>query len=215
MRPLPAQAVRNTVRHGDCVPLMRRMDAASVDFILTDPPYICRYRDRAGRTVANDNHGRWLEPAFAEMFRLLKPDSLCVSFYGWNQADQFISAWRQAGFQLVGHMVFQKPYASSARFLEHRHEQAYLLAKGRPPLPSVPLCDVQGWKYTGNQLHPTQKPVEILRPLVRTFCPAGGLVLDPFCGSGSTLVAATYEGRSFVGIELDHQHCSTARQRLA
>ena len=95
MRPLPAQAVRNTIRHGDCIKLMRRMDAASVDFILTDPPYICRYRDSTGRTVANDDNGRWLEPAFAEMFRLLKPDSLCLSFYGWNQADRFIAAWER------------------------------------------------------------------------------------------------------------------------
>lgn len=215
MRPLPAQAVRNTIRHGDCIKLMRRMDAASVDFILTDPPYICRYRDSTGRTVANDDNGRWLEPAFAEMFRLLKPDSLCLSFYGWNQADRFINAWRQAGFRLVGHMVFQKPYASSARFLEHRHEQAYLLAKGDPALPCAPLPDVQGWRYTGNRLHPTQKPVDILRPLVRAFTPAGGLVLDPFCGSGSSLVAANDESRDFLGIELDYQHWQTARRRLA
>lgn len=214
MRPLPARAVTNTVRHGDCVQLMRRMDAASVDFILTDPPYICRYRDRLGRTVANDNNARWLEPAFAEMFRLLKPDSFCISFYGWHQADRFIGAWRAAGFRIVGHIVFPKTYPSSARFLEHRHEQAYLLAKGDPETPAEPLSDVQGWAYTGNRLHPTQKPVEALRPLIRAFCPASGLVLDPFCGSGSTLVAANEEGRDFLGIELDYRHWRTANRRM-
>lgn len=76
--PLPPSG--GSVRHGDCVRLMRRMPAASVDFILTDPPYLCRYRDRSGRTVRNDDNARWLAPAFAEMHRLLKPDSLCVSF---------------------------------------------------------------------------------------------------------------------------------------
>jgi len=193
---------------------MRRMDSASVDFILTDPPYIVRYRDRAGRSIANDDNGRWLEPAFAEMFRLLKPDSFCVSFYGWNQVDRFVAAWRQAGFRLVGHIVFPKAYASSTRFLQHRHEQAYLLAKGDPETPEELLSDVQGWAYTGNRLHPTQKPVEVLRPLVRTFCRTGGLVLDPFCGSGSTLVAANDEGRDFLGIELDHGHYRTASRRV-
>ena len=214
MRPLPVSTVTNTVRHGDCVKLMRRMESASVDFILTDPPYIVRYRDRAGRSIANDDNGRWLEPAFAEMFRLLKPDSFCVSFYGWNQVDRFVTAWRQAGFRLVGHIVFPKAYASSTRFLQHRHEQAYLLAKGEPETPAELLSDVQGWAYTGNRLHPTQKPVEALRPLVRTFCRTGGLVFDPFCGSGSTLVAANDAGCAYLGIELDHSHYRTACHRL-
>ncbi len=214
MRPLPASEVRDTVRHGDCIPLMRRMDAASVDFILTDPPYLVRYRDRAGRTIRNDVDGRWLKPAFAEMFRLLKPDSFCVSFYGWNQVDRSMAAWREAGFRIVGHLVFTKPYASSSRFLEHRHEQAYLLAKGDPSEPTRTVSDVLGWQYTGNRLHPTQKPVDVLRPIVRAFCPDGGLVLDPFCGSGSSLVAARHEGRGFLGIELDFRYYRTAQDRL-
>lgn len=147
MRPLPSRTVRNTVRHDDCVQLMRRMDAASVDFILTDPPYICRYRDSSGRTIANDDNSRWLEPAFAEMFRLLKPDSFAVSFYGWNQVDRFVTAWRQAGFRLVGHMVFPKPYASSERSLSHRHEQDFLLAKGEPEKPAEAISDVRNWAW--------------------------------------------------------------------
>lgn len=215
MRPLSAPDVRNTVRHGDCVRLMRRMDAASVDFILTDPPYLVRYRDRYGRTVRNDDNGHWLRPAFAEMFRLLKPDSYCVSFYGWNQVDLFMDAWRAAGFRVVGHLVFAKSYASSTRFLAHHHEQAYLLAKGDPERPAEPLSDVRPWDYSGNRLHPTQKPLTALQPLVRAFCPRGGLVLDPFCGSGSSLVAAQREGRAYLGIELDYRHGLTARGRLS
>lgn len=46
------------VRHGECVRLMRRMPDESIDFILTDPPYLCRYRDRHGRTVRNDDNAR-------------------------------------------------------------------------------------------------------------------------------------------------------------
>jgi len=204
---------RNTVVHGDCVEVMRRMESASVDFILTDPPYLCRYRSRDGQTIANDDCDGWLEPAFAEMYRVLKPGSLCLSFYGWHAADKFIGAWRNAGFRIVGHVVFRKQYAS-ARFLQGRHEQAYLLAKGNPPLPSESISDVLDWEYTGNRLHPTQKPINVLQPLIEAFCPLDGTVLDPFCGSGSTLVAARRAGRSSVGIELDAKHVETASLRL-
>lgn len=214
MSTIPVSQVRNSVLPGDCVQVMRRMGAESVDFILTDPPYLCRYKSRTGQTIANDDRDDWLEPAFAEMYRLLRPDSFCVSFYGWKAADKFIGAWRKAGFHLVGHIVFKKRYASGIGYLESRHEQAYLLAKGRPELfgPAVP--DVIDWEYTGNRLHPTQKPINILRPLIEAFCPRDGLVLDPFCGSGSTLVAARLAGRSSVGIELEPKHCRSSELRL-
>lgn len=107
-----------------------------------------------------------------------------------------------------------KRYASTSRFLAYHHEQAYLLVKGRPPPPLRPLPDVIDWHYTGNRLHPTQKSVRILTPLIESFSPPSGLVLDPFCGSGSTLAAARRCGRDFLGIELDSTHYRTARQRL-
>jgi DNA modification methylase len=204
----------NRILHGDCVPLMTALPSGSVDFILTDPPYLVRYRDRSGRTVANDDRDDWLKPAFAEMFRLLKPGSFALSFYGWNKADLFFDAWKSAGFKIVGHIVFRKRYASSARFFEYRHESAYLLAKGEVTPPAAPLPDVMDWQYTGNRLHPTEKPVPCLTPIVRAFCKPGGLVLDPFCGSGSTLVAARDAGCAYLGIELDAGHHRTATERL-
>ena len=204
----------NRILHGDCVDVMRGLPSDSVDFVLTDPPYGVRYKDRSGRTVANDDRLDWLTPAFAEMFRLLKPGSLAVSFYGWNRVDHFFAAWKAAGFTVAGHLVFRKRYASSARFLAYQHESAFLLAKGDAPLPASPLPDVLDWHYTGNRLHPTQKPAESLTPIVRTFCRPGSLVLDPFCGSGSSLVAARDAGCSWLGIELDERHHRTATTRL-
>lgn len=199
---------------GDCVTVMRGLPSESVDFILTDPPYIVRYRDRDGCGIANDDNDRWLKPAFKEMYRLLKPASFCVSFYGWNKADLFIGAWRAAGFRIVGHLVFRKRYNSSVRFLRYQHEQAYLLAKGDVVPPQSPPPDVIDWHYTGNRLHPTQKPVQVLQPLIQSFCAPGGIVLDPFCGSGSTLVAAHASGRSYIGIELNGDYYATAQRRL-
>jgi len=63
--------------------------------------------------------------------------------------------------------------------------------------------------------HPTVKPLELMRWLVRLVCPPGGLVLDPFCGSGTTGAAAAIEGRRFVGIELEPAYAEIAAARIA
>lgn len=205
----------DSVLHGDCIDLMRGMTTHSIDFILTDPPYITRYKTRDGRTIANDADDRWLKPAFAEMYRVLKPHAYAISFYGWSKTDRFFAAWHEAGFRIGGHIVFRKRYTSKTALLKYGHEQAYLLVKNRPSRPERPIRDVLDWNYTGNKLHPTQKPVSVLRPLIETFTRPSDTVLDPFCGSGSTLVAAQHLGRRYVGIELDAVHHATARGRLA
>lgn len=63
--------------------------------------------------------------------------------------------------------------------------------------------------------HPTQKPIEIVERMIKASCPAGGLVLDPFMGSGTTAVAARQCGRHFVGFELNPDYCALIEQRLA
>jgi site-specific DNA-methyltransferase (adenine-specific) len=183
--------------------------------VLTDPPYLARYRSRDGRSVPNDDNDAWLAPAFAELHRVLAPDTFGVSFYGWPHADRFLSAWRAAGFRIVGHFVFPKRYTSATRLVRYQHECAYLLAKGSPREPDHVIGDVIDWTYSGNKLHPTQKPLPVLLPLVEAFSAPGGLVLDPFCGSGSSLVAAKLLGRSFTGIELDAGYHAIAVHRLA
>ena len=205
---------RNAVLHGDCIDILSNFAPGSIDFVLTDPPYLVRYESRDGKRVCNDDNSAWLHPSFAEIYRVLRPGSYCVSFYGWNRVDRFVAAWSAAGFRIVGHLVFRKQYASGGKLLRYSHECAYLLAKGNVTPPSKPIADVIDWKYTGNRLHPTQKPVNSMRPLIEAFCPADGLVLDPFCGSGSTLVAAQMLGRTYLGIEIDPSHHKTAEARL-
>ncbi len=73
--------------HGDCVSLMRDLATGSVNFALTEPTYVARYRERSGRQVRNDDNADWLAPAFAGIHRLLKSDAFCVRFYGWHKAD--------------------------------------------------------------------------------------------------------------------------------
>jgi DNA modification methylase len=118
-------------------------------------------------------------------------------FYGWTKVDAFFEAWKEAGSQPVGHMVFRKKYSLKSGFFNYQHEQAYLLAKGRSPLPKQPPADVMDMPYSGNKLHPTQKPVEALAPLVRSFTLPGELVLDPFAASRSSCAAALLTGRRY------------------
>lgn len=66
----------------------------------------------------------------------------------------------------------------------------------------------------GRAIHPTQKPLDLLLPLIRYSCPPGGTVLDPFAGSGSTGAAAGIEGRDYVLIERDQQMADKAAARL-
>lgn len=199
---------------GDCLSVLPTLPDRCVDLVLTDPPYLVNYVDRSGRSIANDRTDEWLAPAFAQMFRVLRDDAFCISFYGWNRVDRFFAAWRAAGFRVVGHLVFAKQYQSKARFLAYQHESAYLLAKGQPALPAEPLPDVMPWKYSGNRHHPTQKPVECLAPLIESFSRPRDIVLDPFAGSGSTCVAARQVGRRFYGIEMDPKYHAAATQRL-
>lgn len=206
---------RNTIIQGDCLSILPQLPANSIDFVLTDPPYLARYVSRDGRSVPNDDNDAWLKPAFKEMFRVLRRDSFAVSFYGWPHVDRFMQAWREAGFRIVGHLVFPKRYTSSQRYLRYQHECAYLLAKGNPPVPETTISDVIDWTYTGNKLHPTQKSIHVLMPLIETFTNPGQLVLDPFAGSGSTCAAAHRTGRNYLGIELDLIHHKTATDRLA
>ena len=213
--PIGISQQANAVLHGDCLAILPQLAAGSVNFVLTDPPYLANYRSRDGRSVPNDDNDAWLAPAFAALYRVLARDRFMVSFYGWPHADRFLAAWRAAGFRVVGHFVFPKRYTSATRHVRYQHECAYLLAKGFPKEPAWPIGDVIDWSYSGNKLHPTQKPLPVLLPLIETFSAPGGLVLDPFAGSGSTLVAAKMLGRPFAGIEIDAGYHRIACRRLA
>ena len=121
----------NTVVQGNCIQVLRHFRSRSVDFVLTDPPYLAHYCSRDGRRVANDGDAAWLKPAFAEIFRVLCRDSFCVSFYGWHQADKFIAAWREAGFRLAGHLTFTEAIPLNAAVSAVSPRERILARKGK------------------------------------------------------------------------------------
>ncbi|MEM8987291.1 MAG: DNA methyltransferase [Pseudomonadota bacterium] len=205
----------NQIICGESASVLSGFQRESVDLVVTDPPYLGRYKDRTGRTLANDDNPDGVLPVFNEAFRVLKPNSYCISFYGWTAIAEFSNAWAKAGFKTVGHIVWPKPYASRSSHTQYRHESAFVLAKGWPQKPVHPIADVQPWEYTGNKAHPTEKAVSVIAPLVKAFSKPGDVVLDPFAGSGTTAVASSLNGRRYIGIELEERYCAIARKRLA
>lgn len=205
------------IHHGDSLDILPTLPAESVDLVLTDPPYLVGYEGRwdgKKRAIVGDRDESWVAPAFAEMFRVMKRDSFAVTFYGWPHADVFVGTFREVGFRLVSHIVFVKNVWGLGRFTRGQHEVAYLLAKGRPRVPERGISDVIEWVREDDAVHPNQKPVHALRPLVAAYASAGATVLDPFMGSGSTLIAAREMGNRAIGIEIDERYCRYAVQRL-
>lgn len=205
----------NQVIHGDCLTVMPQLPSQSIDLVVADPPYLVNYVPRDRRRVENDTNHDWLLPAYAEIYRVLKPNTFCVSFYGWPQVDQFMATWKRVGFSPVSHIICLKEYPSRVGYTRSFHEVLYLLAKGRPPRPVKPPDDVLRWQYTGNPLHPTQKPAQVIQTLIEAFSKRGDVVLDPFAGSGTTGIAAKSCGRQFILIEKVWQHWKDAQDRIA
>lgn len=212
--PVTVDLPDNQILCGDAAHMLKTVEDKSVDLVVTDPPYLVNYKDRYGRKVANDDNADGVLPVFDEVYRTLKDHSYCISFYGWNSVHQFTQKWTELGFRIVGHIVWAKDYASRTGFTAYCHESAFILAKGRPRQPAAPIRDVQPWHYTGNSAHPTEKAVEIIAPLIKCFSNTGDLVLDPFMGAGATPVAASLNGRRYIGVELEERYCEIARKRL-
>jgi adenine-specific DNA-methyltransferase len=204
--------------HGDCGDILGALPPESFDMVLTDPPYLVSYRgrwDNKHKVIEGDSDASWVQPVFTELWRVLKPDSICVSFYGWPHADVFLSTWKQIGFRPVSLLAFIKRRLGFGRFTRAQHETAYVLAKGNPRPPECPMSDVFEWFPPNPQLHPNQKPLGAIADVIAQYTAPGELILDPFCGSGTTLLAARAQNRRAVGIEVAEEFCLGTKLRLA
>ncbi len=98
----PERKPTSGIVQGNCVTVMQGMATGSVDMILTDPPYLVSYRDRSGRTLANDNNPAFVRPALSEMGECSTHDGVCILFCGWAALHHFAPAWTAAGFAVKG-----------------------------------------------------------------------------------------------------------------
>jgi site-specific DNA-methyltransferase (adenine-specific) len=206
------------IYHGDCRDILNELPSESIDMVLTDPPYGVGYRGRwcsDWDELIGDRDPAELYTAYSQLFRVLKPNSFCLSFYGWPDADLFVGAWKLLSFRPVSHIVCVKNNIGLGYFARGRHETAYLLAKGQPPRPQLAASDVFEWERESPTYHPCQKPLQVISRLLATFSPENAVILDPFMGSGTTLLAARNLGCRAIGIEIDERYCQVASDRLA
>jgi len=227
--------------HGDALQALRDMPDASVDAVITDPPYSSGGMVRGDRTqdvhtkyVNTDSHsgnaltaftgdnrdqrayGYWSALWMGEALRTAKPGAILAVFTDWRQLPTTTDAIQAGGWIWRGIVPWHKP---SGRRVQGRFANncEYLIwgTSGPRDLATLPVALTGFYQINAprEREHITQKPLELMRALVQV-CPRGGVVLDPFAGAGTTGVAAILEGRDFIGIELSEHYHRVATERV-
>jgi site-specific DNA-methyltransferase (adenine-specific) len=222
-----------TLYHGDCVEVMDGMDDHTVDVVLTDPPYSSggrrenarSIRKSMTRTVEDDD---WIRgdamstSGFVYLMRLcgiqwrrlLKPGGHALAFIDWRMADALGAAMETADLRRHPTLVWDKQRFGMGAVFRNQHEFIIHATSGtaaEPQRRDVP--NVLGFPPVRDGDHPTEKPEPLLRTLLSVVSPPGGVVLDPFAGSGATLTAAVSLGRRAIGIEADERYCEVIAKR--
>ena len=213
-----------TLYHADCREV--ELPKASVDLLLTDPPYGISYKARAKHDmIAGDDDNAFVKDALKTALKSLRvnrhfyvfgPDvvsdlTTCATMeLIWDKGrlsagggpGGLASPW-SSGHERITFGLYS-PYKS------HSNVGAGAVRLRRSSVISVPK--VSNGRGTAN--HPNEKPVELMRVLVEASSQFGETVYDPFAGSGSTLVAAALEGRKSIGVEVDEKYCELIARRL-
>ncbi|KGR41309.1 DNA-methyltransferase [Xanthomonas vasicola] len=233
--------MKNQLLQGDALTILPTLEANSFDALITDPPYasggltaaarakppsqkyvqgggVQLHADFVGDERDQRSHLKWMHLWLSECARVLKDGAPVLLFTDWRQLPLTTDALQIAGFTWRGITVWDKTEGVRPQLGRFRNQAEYIVwgSKGSMPLdrqapvlPGVLRTPV----LKADKHHLTGKPTDLMRQLVR-ICEVGGRVLDPFAGSGTTLVAAQLEGFEWVGIEMTDQYTSVARQRL-
>jgi DNA modification methylase len=198
--------------HGDCLDVLRTLPDGNVDAVVTDPPF------NAGKEFANDSLSPLDFRAFCNEFALalyrLKPSNILVEV---GKDDQTM---RQ---ELERYFTYR--YAICLNYTNSMRNGAVGYANwglvlwfsngGKCYQRYKDRLDSALHNTKGEFSHPSPKEVSHYGHLVRMFTPPGGVVLDPFMGSGTTGVACVQEGRDFIGIEREREYYEIAERRIA
>lgn len=210
----------HVLMRGNCLDRLREIPDGSIDLILTDPPYGMSYqsghRAQAHRAIENDVTLEWLPAFVASCARVLRDDSAAYFFCSWHNVDVFKSALAKH-FKIKNLLVWEKNDTSMGDLkgdFAPKVEFIFLCHKGRALIRGRRDPNIFKFSRTKNELHPTEKPVDLCEYLASKFSDAGQTVLDPFMGSGTTGVACARTGRKFIGIELDQDYYSIALARI-
>ncbi|MFP1720143.1 site-specific DNA-methyltransferase [Gardnerella sp. Marseille-Q9185] len=198
------------------------LEDTKVNLVVTDPPYNVNYEGSAGK-IKNDNMEddkfyQFLFNSFVNMEQAMADDASIYVFHADTEGLNFRKAFQDAGFYLSGCCIWKKPS----------------LVLGRSPYQWQHEPCLYGWKKKGkhkwyagrketsvwefekskkNADHPTMKPIALLAYPIKNSSMTNSLVLDPFAGSGSTLIACEQTGRICYAIELDEKYCDVIVKR--
>jgi site-specific DNA-methyltransferase (adenine-specific) len=211
---------------GDCLERMKEIPDGSVDMILTDPPYsvitggsnvnkkgapkgILTNNKQLMKNIPNFNC--WLN----QCYRVLKMQTHAYFMTNTKNLAFMMSAAEQAGFYIHNVLIWKKNNATPNKWYMKNCEYIIFCSKGKAKF--INNCGsktVHEFNNPRNKIHPTEKPLELMKLYVLNSSGKGDIILDPFMGSGTTGVAAKNLNRSFIGIELDETYFNIAKERI-
>lgn len=243
LKPGDPGTLRQPVRHvgwkgkgilynGDSRDVLRNLKDATVDCVLTDPPYALgmfkegaatsgqRLADAAGDMYDDDPERvmNMLDEVFMHVARVLKPTGHAYVFFHMTRYDpMFLMLEKHFGHCDPVPIIWIKNTPGigdpNTRWV-YAYEPCFWVNRGNK------LVKPQAFNYlrydtVQKKIHPTEKPTPLLRHIISASCVPGEIVLDPFVGSGSTLAAAYQTGCRFIGIEGKEKFYRAATDRLA
>lgn len=217
---------RFQLAHGDAVAWLKTLPSASVDLVVTDPPYESLEKHRAIGTTTRLKNSKassnaWFEifpntrfpELFAEVHRVLKKHA---HFYLYCDPETMFVAKplaEAAGFKFWKPLIWEKQRIGMGYHYRAKYECILFFEKGKRKLNDLGISDViSAPRIVGG--YPAEKPPSVSEVLIGQSTEAGELVIDPFMGSGSVGVAAARLGRDFAGNDLCDEAVAITRARL-
>lgn len=203
-----------TIYHGDCREILPQL--VPVDHVISDPPYDARTHANARKTrddrIAIDFAPLDVAPTVAILLPFARRWCICFCTMEMLGAyrDASGAAWIRAGFW----KRHGAPQFTGDRPAQPGEAIAIMHRTGKKRWNGGGLAAFYEHNNDQVRFHPTEKPESLMREIVALFTDAGEMILDPFMGSGTTLVAAKRLGRKAIGIELDEKYCEIAAKRL-
>ena len=198
------------------------MEGRSANLVLTDPPYNVNVEETAGK-IQNDNMPdedfyKFLFAAFVNMEQNMENDASIYVFHADSKGLIFRQAFHDAGFYLSGCCIWKKNALVLGRSpYQWQHEPCLFGWKvGGKHQWYSDRKQTTIWEYDrpkSSKEHPTMKPVSVMAYPIQNSCMSNCIVLDPFLGSGSTLIACEETGRICYGVELDEKFCDVIVKR--
>lgn len=227
------QDERVTILNADSIEVVHNWTGPQVECVLTDPPYCsgasvsAQRGKRSARTpesvtarpvIEMDSMGQlgyeWVTRRwFLDVRAITVPGGHLACFTDWRMAPWVQLMMEAAGWRLTNLIVWNKGYPGLGSGFRAQHEFIVIATNGEPVWHSYDYGNVLTSTRVTRGLHPHEKPNDVLCKLLETISPPGGLVLDLFMGSGTTLRAAKDTGRRAIGIEIDERYCEIAAKR--